>query len=107
MKTKALTIASLALVLVLSLSAWTSSQSIPQETRTITVTGDAEVRVVPDEVMLTLGVQTWDKNLDKAKRQNDEIVARRTGPDRRVWHRARARQDRLCQHRAPVSQRLL
>ena len=76
MRTKAITIASLALVLLLSLTAWTSSQSIPQETRTITVTGDAEVRVVPDEVLLTLGVQTWDKNLDKAKRQNDEIVAK-------------------------------
>jgi uncharacterized protein YggE len=75
MKTKAVAIASLALVLLLSLSAWTSSQSTSQETGTITVTGDAEVRVVPDEVLLTLGVQTWDKNLDKAKRQNDEIVA--------------------------------
>lgn len=75
MKPKAIAIASLALVLVLSLSAWTSSQSTSQEPRTITVTGDAEVRVVPDEVLLTLGVQTWDKNLDKAKRQNDEIVA--------------------------------
>ncbi|NIS81201.1 MAG: DUF541 domain-containing protein [Anaerolineales bacterium] len=41
------------------------------EPRTITVTGDAEVRVVPDEVILTLGVETWDKQLDVAKNQND------------------------------------
>ena len=75
MKPKAVAIASLALVLILSLSAWTSSQSTSLETRTIIVTGDAEVRVVPDEVLLTLGVQTWDKNLDQAKRENDEIVA--------------------------------
>jgi uncharacterized protein YggE len=37
----------------------------------ITVTGDAEVLVVPDEVVLTLGIETWDKNLNRAKQQND------------------------------------
>jgi uncharacterized protein len=44
--------------------------------RTITVTGDAEVKVPPDQVILTLGVETWDKELATAKRQNDEIVTR-------------------------------
>jgi uncharacterized protein YggE len=38
----------------------------------ITVTGDADVKVVPDEVILILGVETWDKNLSIAKNQNDE-----------------------------------
>ena len=42
--------------------------------RLITVTGDAEVRVVPDEIVLTLGVQTWDTDLGVAKAQNDAIV---------------------------------
>jgi uncharacterized protein YggE len=42
-----------------------------QENRLITVTGDAEVRVPPDEVILTFGIETWDKNLATAKRQND------------------------------------
>ncbi len=42
----------------------------------ITVTGSAEVRVVPDEVVLTLGVETWDKVLSVAKNQNDERVKR-------------------------------
>jgi uncharacterized protein YggE len=46
------------------------------EARTITVTGDAEVRVPPDQVILTLGVETWDRDLATAKRQNDEIVSR-------------------------------
>jgi uncharacterized protein YggE len=45
-----------------------------EEPRVITVTGEAEVRVVPDEVILTLGVETWNKVLDTAKRENDEIV---------------------------------
>jgi len=40
--------------------------------RLVTVTGDADVRVVPDEVIVTLGIETWDKDLDLAKKQNDE-----------------------------------
>ncbi len=42
--------------------------------RSITVTGDADIRVVPDEVVLSLGVETLDKNLPTAKKQNDESV---------------------------------
>src|SRR5438105_1321329 len=41
---------------------------------TISVTGDAEVRVVPDEVILILGVETSDKDLMTAKRENDERI---------------------------------
>jgi len=62
------------LILILVLAAWAENPSQSQEPRLITVTGEAEVRVVPDEVILTLGVETWDKNLDTAKRRNDEIV---------------------------------
>jgi uncharacterized protein YggE len=51
-----------------------ASASAQPEARLITVTGDAEVRVVPDEVVLTLGVETLDPELDAAKRQNDDIV---------------------------------
>ena len=91
MKTKPLAIAGIALLLIFSLAAWTrheraapapassvrqDSQPASTEPRLITVTGDAEVRVVPDEVILTLGVQTWDENLQVAKRQNDAIVTR-------------------------------
>jgi uncharacterized protein YggE len=43
--------------------------------RLVTTTGEAEVLVVPDEVVLTLGVETSDKNLGEAKRKNDAIVA--------------------------------
>lgn len=42
--------------------------------RTISVTGNAEVRVVPDQVILTLGVETLDKDLTAAKKQNDEVI---------------------------------
>jgi len=47
--------------------------------RTVTVTGEAEVRVAPDEVVLTLGVETWDKDLTTAKRANDAVVTRVLG----------------------------
>jgi uncharacterized protein YggE len=53
-----------------------SEESVDEETRYITVSGDAEVRVVPDEVILNLGVETVDKNMYVAKNQNDRVVER-------------------------------
>ncbi|HIE05695.1 MAG TPA: DUF541 domain-containing protein [bacterium (Candidatus Stahlbacteria)] len=49
------------------------------EPRLVTVTGDAEVRVVPDEVIITLGVETFDQNLTVAKKKNDRSVKRIIG----------------------------
>lgn len=56
------------LVLAFSFSAWAADQPEP---RLITVTGDAEVKVVPDEVILTFGIQTMNKDLGEAKNDND------------------------------------
>jgi uncharacterized protein YggE len=72
-------IAAVLLVAILGASpaaAGTSPAADPPNPRLITVTGDAEVKVVPDEVILTLGVETWDQDLADAKRRNDEIVGR-------------------------------
>ena len=44
----------------------------------ISVSGEAEVRVIPDQVVLTLGVQTWDEDLDDAKNRNDRIIQKVT-----------------------------
>jgi uncharacterized protein len=44
--------------------------------RVVTSTGDAEVRVAPDEVVITLGVQTQNAQLSVAKSSNDEAVRR-------------------------------
>ena len=74
MKTKIITVLIAALIVIFSLTAWIGRQSETSEPGLITVTGDAEMRVVPDEVILTLGVETWDKDLSKAKRENDERV---------------------------------
>ena len=42
----------------------------------VTVTGEAEIRVVPDEIILSLGVETSDKLLERSKSNNDERVKR-------------------------------
>ena len=39
--------------------------------RYITVTGDADVMVEPDEVIITIGVESFDKDLNKSKEIND------------------------------------
>jgi uncharacterized protein YggE len=59
------------LIMIFATPLWALEKSTP---RLITVTGDAEVRVPPDEVVLTFGVETWDKDLDIAKNQNDTRV---------------------------------
>ena len=42
--------------------------------QTLSVSGDAEVKVVPDRVDIYLGVETRSKDLASARRRNDEIV---------------------------------
>jgi uncharacterized protein YggE len=66
----------LSLIVVFSIFLLISCQSVKKEPRLITVTGDAEVRVPPDEVIITLGVETWDKSLPKAKKENDNRIKR-------------------------------
>jgi uncharacterized protein YggE len=61
------------LFMILVSPVWAGNKPEP---RLITVTGEAEVRVSPDEVILTLGVETWDKDLALATRENDERVKR-------------------------------
>jgi len=50
------------------------AQGLGGSSNTISVTGEAEVRVVPDEVILNLGVETFDKVLGVAKSANDERI---------------------------------
>ena len=65
-------------MVVFGMTAWTQDQgeAKAEEGGQISVTGEAEIRVVPDEVILTLGVETWNKNMEIAKGQNDAIVNR-------------------------------
>jgi uncharacterized protein len=43
--------------------------------RTINVSGDAEVKVVPDEVIINMAVETNNTDLDKAREENDKKVS--------------------------------
>ncbi|HVO41252.1 MAG TPA: SIMPL domain-containing protein [Aggregatilineales bacterium] len=52
-----------------------SAQDTPR-LRTISVSGEAQVNVPPDEAILTLGIETRDQSFDVAKRQNDENLAK-------------------------------
>ena len=61
-----------ALVFVASLC---SAQTYP-ELHTINVTGDAEVKVVPDRVDVMFGVETRSKDLEAASSQTDAAVRR-------------------------------
>lgn len=47
----------------------------PAGPRLITVTGSAEVKVAPDQVLLAVGVETIDAELESAKAANDARVA--------------------------------
>lgn len=60
-------------ILLLSCTAWASDKSAP---RLITVSGDAEIRVVPDEVVFTIGVETSGRDIEAAKNLNDERIKR-------------------------------
>jgi len=44
------------------------------EDHLITVIGEAEVRVVPDQVVFTLGIESWDKDINVAKKANEDRV---------------------------------
>lgn len=46
----------------------------PTKTRTITVTGSAQINVVPDEIVIRVGIDTSDKSLTTAKNLNNDIV---------------------------------
>lgn len=64
-------------LLTLLLTAVPVFGEIPQSNpRTITVNGEAEVRVVPDEVLVTIGIETLNKDLLKSRADNEERLKR-------------------------------
>lgn len=58
------------------LSVLPASSQQPPQPPTISVSGSAEVKVVPDEVYLRLGVETRHESLEDAKKQNDERISK-------------------------------
>ncbi len=67
-------------VMVIALSAIANaqhptSQNTPQ-LPIINVNGEAIVKVDPDKIILTFGIETWDKDILLAKQKNNEILAK-------------------------------
>src|SRR5882672_5829487 len=62
------------LLLALTLTASSAFAQEKVDRSLITVTGQAEVLVVPDEVAFNLRVVTTEKELAAAKEKNDQIV---------------------------------
>jgi uncharacterized protein YggE len=60
-------------LIVCSLGATALAQDQPQP-RTISVTGDSEILVTPDKVVITLGVEIVDKDITEAKKANDRLI---------------------------------
>jgi uncharacterized protein YggE len=54
-----------------------SAQPVPTAQRpTISVLGEALVHVQPDRVLVTLGVETFDADVQIAKKKNNDLIAR-------------------------------
>ncbi len=65
----------IALAALISPFAALSQQAPPlQAPRTITVTGEAEMTMSPDRAMVTIGVETWGKNIMSIKADNGKRV---------------------------------
>jgi uncharacterized protein YggE len=67
---------SLALCFVIATASVAHAEKSESPPRQILVTGDAEIKVVPDQVILSVAVETLDKDLLVAKQQNDDRVKR-------------------------------
>ena len=53
---------------------FTPQISLATETSKITVNGEAVIKVTPDKVTILLGIETWDKDIQMAKQQNNDIL---------------------------------
>lgn len=53
---------------------WAQQFPSANDTPQITVTGEALVKVVPDKVTVLMGIETWDKKMQRAKQQNNDIL---------------------------------
>lgn len=71
MKAKAMALA----VCVIAVSAARAEPARMYDDRPkITVSGEAVVNVKPDKIVISFGIETWDKDMATAKRQNNDIV---------------------------------
>lgn len=65
---------SVLLALVLTRSAWSQEAPIHDDRPKITVSGEAVVNVKPDRIVITLGIETSDREITVAKQKNNDIL---------------------------------
>ncbi len=70
MKTKVIT----TFFIVIAMSSIWAQQTQFDDRPKITVNGEAVVKVQPDQIIITFGIETWDKNIMLAKQENNEIM---------------------------------
>ncbi len=63
------------MILPLLFSSAVSLAQTKEQRRTISVSGEAEIKVVPDEALIHFGVETQSKSLDAARTENDKRVS--------------------------------
>ena len=72
----------LLLTLLLLPAPWCRAQLL--SSNGVSVSGDAQVNVVPNRVTILLGVETRNKNLDEASSQNDSLIRQVLAAARRL-----------------------
>ncbi len=62
------------LVTLFASQVWSQQAAMHDNHPKISVTGEAAVHVKPDKIAITLGIETWDKDIMLAKQKNSDIV---------------------------------
>ena len=62
------------LIVMAMCSVWAQQTQLFDDRPKITVNGEAVVKVQPDQIIITFGIETWDKNIMVAKQENNEIM---------------------------------
>ncbi len=61
------------LLLLISTACCADAQNFDDRSK-ITVTGDAVVYAKPDKIVITLGIETWDRDIIAAKQKNNDVL---------------------------------
>lgn len=62
------------LVITIICPVWAQQEHMYDDRPKITVNGEAVVNVKPDKIVITFGIETWDKDIMIAKQKNNDIL---------------------------------
>ncbi len=68
------TVATLVATIMAACPACEQNKSMNDARRTIVVGGEAVVKVAPNRIVVTFGIETWDADITAAKEKNNEIL---------------------------------